>query len=94
MDINFSSKYSNVVANKDLGNKIYEDLKNILGNSDITLDFKEVDVMTSFCAKQIFGTLYLELGPNSFYNKIKFINASDDLKIIIRESIQNAVEQS
>jgi len=95
MFIDFATKYSNVVADKDLGESIYIDIKILLGqNNDLTIDLKNLDVMTSFCAKQIFGSIYLELGPEVFFKKIKFINTSSDLKIIISESIQSAVTEN
>lgn len=48
--------------------------------------------MATFCAKQIFGKLYIDLTPSVFYNNIKIIRATEDVKLIIRLGIQNAVE--
>jgi hypothetical protein len=87
-------KYSNVIANKDLGEAIYADLSKRLAEfRKITLDLKGVDVMTTFCAKQIFGKLYLDIGPDDFFSRIQFLHANDDLRLIIEQSIQNAVDK-
>lgn len=89
------AKYSSIIANKDLGLAIYKDLSARLRDFDaITLDVGGVDVMTTFCAKQIFGRLYLDLGPEGFYDRIKIVRANDDLRLIIEQSIQNAVTES
>ena len=48
--------------------------------------------MATFCAKQIFGKLYMELNPDVFFSNIKIKNANDDVKLIIRMGIQNAIE--
>ena len=43
--------------------------------------------MATYCAKQIFGNLYVTLGASVFYDKIRIANASDDLRVIIRMGI-------
>jgi hypothetical protein len=47
--------------------------------------------MATFCAKQVFGNLYLELGPSDFFEKIRISNANDDIRTIIKIGIQHAV---
>ena len=87
------SEFSTVIANSEIGEEIYLSLKKLLNKKDnIELDFDNVSVMTTFTAKQIFGRLYIELGSEDFYKKFAFKNTSNDLKIIIQNSIQDSVE--
>ncbi len=48
--------------------------------------------MATFCAKQIFGRLYIVYGPSKFFEYLIIKNASDDLKTIIRIGIESAIE--
>lgn len=87
-------KYSAVIANNEIGKSIYGDLLSLINRDEenIVLDFEGISVMTTFCAKQIFGKLYLDLGGEKFYSIFSFKNVSEDLKIIIQNSIQDAVD--
>ena len=49
--------------------------------------------MATYCAKQIFGRLYLELGAEAFFDKIILTNTSNEMKLIIKIGIQNALEE-
>ena len=50
--------------------------------------------MTTFCAKQIFGRLYVELGREEYLKRVHLINLSEDVNFIIRIGITNAVKES
>ena len=50
--------------------------------------------MATFCAKQIFGKLYVDLGSENFFERIEILNASDDLKSIIKIGIQSAIQEN
>lgn len=87
------SKYAPVIRDKETGQQIYDSIKEMKPESDVvTIDFKDIVTMATFCAKQIFGKLYMELNPEVFFSNIKIINANDDVKLIIRMGIQNAIE--
>lgn len=82
-----------LISDKKIGEDIYQLIKKGLEKDDtLHIDFSEVTSMATFCAKQIFGKLYIELGPNAFFEKIKFQNTNEDLKIIIKMGIQNALD--
>ena len=82
-----------LISDKKIGDEIYRQIKNGLEKDNILhVDFSEVTSMATFCAKQIFGKLYIELGSNVFFERIKFQNTNEDLKIIIKMGIQNALD--
>lgn len=87
------SKYAPVIRDKETGQQIYDIIKQMKPESEVvTIDFQDIVTMATFCAKQIFGRLYMELNPEVFFSNIKIINANDDVKLIIRMGIQNAIE--
>lgn len=88
-------KYRPIISDKGIGEEIYNSIKDELekGNN-VTLEMSQIKSMATFCAKQIFGKLYMEIGPESFFERLILKNASDDLKAIIRVGIQNAIEDN
>ncbi len=88
-------KYGPIISDKDIGSELFTIIKAELNSKDlIEIDFINIISMATFCAKQIFGRLYIELGSEVFFEKIKFHNVSDDLQIIIKMGIQNAIEEN
>lgn len=87
-------KYGPIISEKKIGQEIYEKLKKALDeNNNIQVDLSNIISMATFCAKQIFGKLYTENGAEYFFEKIKFSNVNDDIKIIIKMGIQSAIEE-
>ncbi len=92
--ININTTYGPIISDKIIGDKIYNDIKNILDNdSEVLIDLKDVIAMATFCAKQIFGKLFINLGQEMFSERVLISNASQDLKIIINMGIQSAIEE-
>ena len=88
-------KYGSVISDQQVGDQIYKEIKSfIVLHKKCVIDFTDVKSMATFNAKQIFGSLYLELGSETFFNQIEIQKASNDLKLIIRLGIQSAVEDS
>lgn len=88
-------KYGPIISDKEDGiviHKIISDALQKHGRVDINLN--GIVSMATFCAKQIFGSLYIKLGADSFFDCISFSNASDDVKSIIMIGIQNALDDS
>lgn len=87
------TQYAPVISDEQTGITIFKDIKNaICQDNTIVIDMTGIKSMATFCAKQIFGQLYKELGPNDFYSKIQIKNANDDIKVIIRMGIVSALE--
>lgn len=89
------SNYGLVISDENVGKDILLDIESLLNKeSSIIVDFLNVKTMATFCAKQIFGFLYLKLTPEKFYDSILFKNVNDDVKLLIKIGIQNAIEES
>lgn len=84
-------QYAPVISDEKTGIEIYNLIKNALSDDVVIIEMSNVKSMATFCAKQIFGQLYKELGPNTFYSKINIKNANDDIKVIIRMGIVSAL---
>lgn len=83
-----------LISDKKIGNEIYQIIKKGLEKDKVLeVDFINITSMATFCAKQIFGKLYIELGASTFFERIKFENTNEDLQIIIKMGIQNALEE-
>ena len=91
LDLN---KYGPIVSSKTVGEEIFSSINNELISSDkITVDLSEIKSMATFCAKQIFGRLYIQLGSEKFFEKIILKGADNDLKTIIQIGIQHALKE-
>lgn len=85
-------KYGQVISDSDLGGSIFNDINvSLEKNHNITIDFKDVISMATFCSKQIFGNLYIKLTPQVFFDRIRMINATHDMRIIVRLGIEKAL---
>ncbi|MDM1368856.1 STAS-like domain-containing protein [Myroides marinus] len=85
-------EFGPIVSNKETGEKIYQMITDALKKEAIvTVDLEGILSMATFCAKQIFGKLYLDLEPHFFFERIKIKNANNDLKLIINMGIHSAI---
>lgn len=87
------NKFGPIISDRETGKEIYDLIKDRLHESVIIVDLSEIKSMATFCAKQIFGKLYVELGAQRFFEKIEIQNASDDIKTIIKIGIQSALDE-
>lgn len=88
-------KYSPIISDKVVGAEIYSLLKGMLDNGEVlSIDLSKIHSMATFCAKQIFGRLYVELGSTAFFERIALKNANNDLKAIIQIGIQDALDET
>ena len=84
-----------IISTKESGNKILNlIIDNLKANPKVSVDLGKIRSMATFCAKQIFGKLYVTLGAEKFFENIEIVNASDDLKSIIKIGIQSAIQES
>lgn len=83
-----------IISTKESGKKILDLINdNLKGNQKVSVDLEKIRSMATFCAKQIFGNLYITLGAEKFFENIEILNASDDLKSIIKIGIQSAIQE-
>ena len=55
----------------------------------ITIDFAGVPLISSSFADEVFGKLFLEMGPIAFSQRFEFLN----LPVIVRQLIDRAISQ-
>jgi flavodoxin len=81
------------IVSDDESKKILSNLRDLISEGgNIIVNFEGVIAMTTKSAKQIFGPLYFELSPSSFYDRITIKNASSSIKEIIYDAIANYVK--
>lgn len=88
---NFDLKqYAPIISDEITGDSILREIQGILQTEDvICIDMKDIKSMATFCAKQIFGRLYSDLGQEDFFNRIEIKNATENVKTIIRIGIES-----
>jgi hypothetical protein len=77
------------ITNEIIGGEIYTYLSSVIENDTIEIDFNGIRVMTTKCAKQIFGRLLEDLGSEVFFRKFSFANADDNIQYIISIGISS-----
>lgn len=86
------SVYAPIISDKNVGEEIYKKIQEASPQmSSIEICMNGIVSMTTFCAKQIFGRLYNQLGSKLFNQNVKFNGASEDLMLIIKMGIRNAM---
>ena len=87
--------YAPIISNRRVGEEIYQLImsRNPLSN-EVEVDLDKIKSMTTYCARQIFGQLYLDLGPERFSKNIIILNATEDVQLIIKLGIKYAIEYS
>lgn len=88
------SQYGPIVSSKTVGDEIYNLIKtHLIKEEKLSIDLIDIKSMATFCAKQIFGRIYIELGSQQFFDRIILKGADNDLKTIIQIGIQHALEE-
>ena len=64
------------------------------GDDEVDVSMTHIVSMTTFCAKQVFGRLYVELGREEYRRRVRLVNVSEDVNFIIRIGITNAVKEA
>lgn len=87
--------YAPIISNRRVGEEIYQLImsKNPHRN-EVEVDLDKIKSMATYCARQIFGQLYLDLGPERFSKNIIILNATEDVQLIIKLGIKYAIEYS
>lgn len=88
------SKFKSIVIRKVDGENVYSEIKSHLANDELVIiDFSEIETMTTYFAKQVFGRLYVEIGSDNFSKKIKFVRMSSDVELVIKIGIAGAISR-
>lgn len=85
--------YGPILSNKEIGKIIYDRINDLdPKNNEIIIELQGIKSMATFCAKQIFGRLFIELSPEVFHKNIVLKNMSDDVKASISLGIRYAIK--
>jgi hypothetical protein len=88
-------KYGPIIGSRSVGDEIFDKINNTLETEEkVEVDLNNIKSMATFCAKQIFGKLYLNLGSVKFFERIILKNADKDLRTIIQIGIQHALQEN
>ena len=86
-------KFGTSIVTPDRGKEVYDYLKRCYDeDGNLIIDLADTVSMTTYCARQIFGEFYTELGPAHFYKTIKLKNLSDELGLVIKMGIRKAIK--
>lgn len=86
-------KYGVAITQKVIAIGIFNDIKSMdPSNNVIVVDMMGVIAMTTQCANIIFGTLYRELGSDTFFQNIKIKNSTNAIKFVIDMGLDHAMK--
>lgn len=88
------SGYGPIISDELVAKEIYELILNSAENEEVTIDMRGVRLMATFCAKQIFGGLYITLGGERFYQNVHVMNATENIKKTIGIGIEMSLSQT
>lgn len=95
MDTIHVNQFGSVITDKEVGAKILHlSREKIDADGVVKIDLTGILTMATYCAKQIFGSLYVQLGPEGFFRKVSISNASDDVKALIQMGILSALQET
>lgn len=89
MDYDVSEFGSNIISGgntRKIATKILDLLKT---NDTVSLDFKNINLMTTTAAKEILKPIVDEYGIEHIFKKIHFCNVAEDLKIVISTAVDS-----
>lgn len=85
--------FGTIISDETLGQRIYAEIKDLYSkNGSVIVDMQDVVTMATFCSKQIFGNLCVELGENEFFDKVTIKNATEQVKTSIRLGVLYALQ--
>ncbi|MDH5785916.1 MAG: STAS-like domain-containing protein [Chromatiales bacterium] len=81
-----SGSFGSRVAGKPIRNKLSNLLRMIDGNK-IVIDMKDIPLVSSSFADEVFGKLFLEAGPIDFVQKFEVVNVMDTVQSLINKAV-------
>jgi hypothetical protein len=81
---------SDSFGSRSAGTPVRNKLKNLvsfLDDNKLVVDFSDIHLVSSSFADEVFGKLFLELGPLSFSSKLEFLNLDATVRLLIDKAI-------
>jgi len=85
-----SDSFGSRVSGRPVRNKLTNILK-MSGNNKIVVDLSDVPLVSSSFADEVFGKLFLEVGPITFMQKFEFINVMETVRQLIDKAISQRI---
>ena len=75
------------------GKKVRTTLRNLIECSEckINVDFSDINLISSSFADEVFGKLFLELGPIAFSNRVQLSRVETTVKLLVEKAISQRV---
>lgn len=74
------------LGNRVLGKEV-SNMINFEKEDEIILDFQDVKMVTSSFADEVVGKNCAKLGLHNFFKKVQIVNASEQIKLILKKAI-------
>ena len=87
------SDYGPIISDESIAKKIHALILEAGEHGEVIIDMKGIRLMATFCAKQIFGCLYVHLGGEKFYHNIHVVNATENIKKTIGVGVEMSISQ-
>lgn len=85
-----ATSFGSRLAGTPLQNKLYNLVK-MCHNQPIEVDFSHVPLISSSFADEVFGKLFVKLGPLEFMQRIRFKNVEHTVRMLIDKAISQRV---
>lgn len=82
------ANYAPSIGSEDKATEILHKIQEALEHDDVILDFENVQTMGTNCAKLIFGKLYNSMDSENFFDRIKVIHTTPNIRRTIRLGIE------
>lgn len=85
---NVKSEARGDIGSRHGGRRIRQVIENLLrGQATVSIDFNDVGVISSSFADEVFGRLFVSLGPRGFMRRIEIVNAAPTVEGLIDRAI-------
>lgn len=97
INVKYINKGLPAIVSGETASKIAKKVKSIDSSvfnkkGTIEIDMTDISYMSTQCAKDSFGKAYVDMGPQRFSQKIKFVNLDEAVEHTIRKGILEALE--
>jgi hypothetical protein len=92
--VNFKLKdEAESLGSRVAGKKVRTTLRNLIACSEckIRVDFSDINLISSSFADEVFGKLFLELGPIGFSNRINLSKVETTVKLLVEKAISQRI---
>lgn len=88
------SQYGDSLGPREIGKRIRESISsNLKEGSNISFSFRDVHLISSGFADELFGILFVELGEERFKNQVKLNDFNDEKeRDFVIKAIKNSLE--